>query len=852
LRLARIKVRRLPGVDGTFRVDLPPDAGLVLVTGPNASGKSSLCRAVRATLWPDADEWSAKGKWRDWREGCDVDTAWQLAGSTREAQLARGGVRWQMNGADVPSPMLPPKELSRCWSIGIADLLVPEDSTADELARRIRVAMAGGYDLASLTFSEPGRQAKVRAKALRAAIQAIGEAKARHHELAGREDDMARLRAKLDDARRARAEQGIVEVALDLVSKRQTLVAAEAELGMMPAELAQIDNDAVEQFDARRNERASKEQESGRWERKAADASRRLSDAGFGDVLPDAERLDECRERLVASEKLFGRAREVEREKTAARQRLADASRVLIDVVAGEVLEGSTVTDAELALVDEWLGRRGEVAAELAGLRQFVLRLKREREREPLPDADAKILERRAERLSTWLKLATEPVPDSWLGARWAALSVSILAALSTLQWPRVGVVASLIALLALAFLLTRRRRSLTDERRVIEQDLGQLGLSDDPPWSSARAAAELGNVEAALAATNRVATFRDEEERADAAATVLAKQFSELDEHRGGLAGRLRVSSAGGDVRLRDVVARIAEWRRAHGDLNRASADAEAADQQLAAELDRLGALLERLGGSRPDDIPQAKAVVKHLDDRARDARQAQEDLRQAKSEVQRCAREIGALDDTAIALLARAGIPGEPSIETRAMLHDRVKLLGRFKQLSDEVTGLKAQSLEAQTRLARAGRSDLGAMSNEDLLRAKQEADAKAEGYEVLLGDISKIEANIASARSGSELEQARANEMLARDALQEIQQQSLDAALVVSYSTVFAAATSSRPNQFCSNERRPFFSLSPMASGNSWSLAMAKRRRFALAPPANLRVNLITYPMGREHSF
>jgi DNA repair protein SbcC/Rad50 len=52
MKLRQLEIRLLPGIDEAFTVDFQPDA-VNVITGPNASGKSSLVRAVRALLYPE-------------------------------------------------------------------------------------------------------------------------------------------------------------------------------------------------------------------------------------------------------------------------------------------------------------------------------------------------------------------------------------------------------------------------------------------------------------------------------------------------------------------------------------------------------------------------------------------------------------------------------------------------------------------------------------------------------------------------------------------------------------------------------------------------------------------------------
>ncbi|MHC5064531.1 MAG: AAA family ATPase, partial [Planctomycetota bacterium] len=52
MKIRSLKITRLPGIRDPFEIsDLSP--GLNLIIGPNASGKTSLCRAFRSLIWPE-------------------------------------------------------------------------------------------------------------------------------------------------------------------------------------------------------------------------------------------------------------------------------------------------------------------------------------------------------------------------------------------------------------------------------------------------------------------------------------------------------------------------------------------------------------------------------------------------------------------------------------------------------------------------------------------------------------------------------------------------------------------------------------------------------------------------------
>ena len=52
MKLKRLGIDRLPGIDQPFEIE-SSGTGVHVVVGPNASGKSSICRAVESLYWDD-------------------------------------------------------------------------------------------------------------------------------------------------------------------------------------------------------------------------------------------------------------------------------------------------------------------------------------------------------------------------------------------------------------------------------------------------------------------------------------------------------------------------------------------------------------------------------------------------------------------------------------------------------------------------------------------------------------------------------------------------------------------------------------------------------------------------------
>ena len=87
MRLKRLSIDRLPGIDEPFEIK-PAGAGIHVVFGPNAIGKSSICRAVEALYWGD----------RGPSERTYVTGEFQLDRESWWAERDGSRVRWRCDG----------------------------------------------------------------------------------------------------------------------------------------------------------------------------------------------------------------------------------------------------------------------------------------------------------------------------------------------------------------------------------------------------------------------------------------------------------------------------------------------------------------------------------------------------------------------------------------------------------------------------------------------------------------------------------------------------------------------------------------------------------------------------------
>ncbi|MCY2925270.1 MAG: AAA family ATPase, partial [Planctomycetota bacterium] len=105
MKIRSLAIRRMPGFE-TAGFDLSDlSEGLNLIIGPNASGKTTVCHAIRGLLWPEElAGLSPVSLASDWADGAN---AWRL-------ELEGSRATCQRNGVPADRPPLPAPNLARC------------------------------------------------------------------------------------------------------------------------------------------------------------------------------------------------------------------------------------------------------------------------------------------------------------------------------------------------------------------------------------------------------------------------------------------------------------------------------------------------------------------------------------------------------------------------------------------------------------------------------------------------------------------------------------------------------------------------------------------------------------------
>ena len=694
MRLERLTIRQLPGLRPGFTLE-DPAPGINLVTGPNASGKSSLVRALRYLI-DDACPPAAGA----------VDLEAVLTDGACRWRATRIGsqVQWERDGKPVEPPAFPSGEFLRCYWLAMADL-VDEGATEQAIVERLNRELRGGFDLRALAkdprFTVGPRHGQGLERDLQGALAALREVERRYDVLERERRALPALQAQIEEAERCTLEARRVEEALALLSARRERLQAQSRLDTFEPDMERLSPDAgrrLEQLESSREQLLSERRQ---CRQRAEEARARIEALDVSADTAKDPALSACREALEALEAVDARIADLERQ-----------------------LDGCHAEQRRVAAALGGVGHLPAVTAhevdEAVSLAQQLLDVKAELNRIGVPAAEAPPAE--AERmhadmaavLRQWLT-----VPNAGACVRLTAVGgVSLVGgvAAAMLSWAAGAGLAAAVAMLAGlagggALWVAQVARA---ERRRLQRRAETLAADGPPAWTVAAVSQRLAALEAELEGlrwqAHRARAWAEVAPRAE----QLRRTYEELEGRRQDLAQRYGfepTTAAAGIARFLQL-ARVADEAGVRQDaLERALARERETHAERLAEiadtLARFGAVLPPGGEA---DRRELRVALNALQEKIEAAQSAQRDLEEAERLLARLDRDLADTDEGIARHYRDNGL--EPG--------DRAGLSARLQRLADyqkEKQALQAAEIrEAERRSALDGEATLLAMVEGD----------------------------------------------------------------------------------------------------------------------------------------
>ena len=745
MNLNRLSINRLPGISQPFEIEVA-ESGFHVVFGPNAIGKSSICRAVEALYWED----------RGASERTSVNGEFESDGEAWWAEREGARVRWQRGGEDSVSPNLPPSHNHHCFFLHLRDLIDPSLDGTRDIASEIRRQMSGGFDLdeiASNLFTS-ARHGRRERNDFNKALKDVQEAEGKQAALQRDADRLESLRAQFERAEASARRLVHVERALGLAGRLLEHAGIAAEIAALPGALGKLTGKEVDQIEELQNNVRTRTERARTLETKLIEAKNAQTDSGLSAPLDEAElaawrsRADELSRVEMELEAARTDQNAYRKELRAALSAIGDGN---VDEVALDLSDHGRLFEF-LHASEAHKGRAGSIEERLRLLARVERHGDGQRDLEKLRGATGS--------LRYWLR---EPGPETLpdrirMRLAWilSALALAVAGAgLAVFVDPWFALLVATAAGIALPVLVLGNRNASSGERTARQAAFRKFGVEEPDAWNIPSVESRLHSLEtetASFEAASYRARDRDvERQNLENELAGMSEERTSLDARRRELTDSLKLDVRLDDAELVDLARALDQLRSARGKDESAAGKVDRLNERHAKQLTDLADILDRHGEARPTDAATAMARLNKLAGRNTRFVKAISDEQQAAGQHE----EVSG--DREAALRSISQIYSEAALDDGDLhgLTELVDSLPHYRDLKGKKTSLDGQIELDHAELAKNGEADLGQRDRPSLERLLGELSEEATKADGLRNEIAEIEADVKQARRGSSVQ-------------------------------------------------------------------------------------------------
>jgi len=746
MRIETLHVQHSPGLpEGLASLTFP--SGLVVIHGPNGSGKTTVARAIRELLWPGLEP-----------TGSRLESRWRSGDQDHVSALFAGRVDW--SPALQSSPLAAAAPLAR---FGLRTLLQHDDSSDLGIAGTIRKELAGGLDLdeAMSVFDSPewprtrgGSVTRYR-EALKKKASAIQVAR----DLADQETRLSELALRIDQARSA---GGYVQSARILTR----LIDCTVELRALQSvefdpRLDRIRGDEIDRIEAKRVTMHSLGENHARLLLQIRSFEKQMDDMSFGTQPPQQAIMDAWLERLDQAADLMAESRRLRQDHANAEAARGAACEMLFGIE-----EGSLPSKERLEELGEITQRRLNSEALATAADQRVRTWSSMVPDEPL---DSVVLNQSINGMRAWLRAGEFSRANS-VADRFSEHPV--LGSLGIVLGIGVGVVAFLMdafvfwvigwlcpVMLVMGYLLVRRSSVQdNDDRAFARREVDSTGIGPDA-WNRSTVEQLLRAQERDLVRAIQSDSVRSELDSAKHDQEVAHQEMQDSIQAMESFAQTLGLSRTFVALQAGVQIAALQAWVDSSAACSGHAAALEANEAQLLALLEDCNSWLQTIGSQSAVDIVEAKSQVRSISNRLANWSKLGAQLGQAQDEMAILEREVALASKSLSELWS--GL--ELEVDDDRGLEKLMEAHGRWRTNQEEQHALRREidsfRIEFDKSPTPPGLIDTDPLevSPDQVAEWIVTYELAADQLESLVGQRAQIEERLARARSGCDMQDA-----------------------------------------------------------------------------------------------
>ncbi|MCY4462756.1 MAG: AAA family ATPase [Albidovulum sp.] len=747
MKLMRLEVSRLPGIDQPFEIEFK-GSGVHVIFGPNAVGKSSICRAVEALYWKD----------RGPSERISVSAQFDIDGETWWAEREGSRLLWRSEDNDQSQPGIPGSHNHHCFFLCLRDLIDPSTDSTHDIASEIRRQLSGGFDLNTISkdlfAGISTRHARGLRKNFDVAARDVRVAEQVQLSLLRRQDDLSALQTELDAAETATRRLPSVNRAIGLADRKEQHAAVRQEINALPASLRTMSGQEVEQI-RQLQDRAEELNERIRGlERQLKEARDKKQESQLPAKV-DHSKLKVWRRNVEELSR-------IELDIEIARTQRAESQQEYLSAFAA--LGGGEIDKLDLSVKEhsrlfEFLRAANDHRNRKSAIEERLQLLASIEQTEGGEDQIAN-LRAAIDLLRKWLRAPELETLSKRLRARLAWILLALASAvvggiLAISVEPAFSLMIAAGGGALVPICLLHGRDHDTNARTETEVAFARLELASPDAWKIKQVEARLRVLEAEVASVEsrlQRARYRDSDRQVlKSRQADMSQAESSLNDQRESLLQSLHIEDAPMDADLVDLARALDQLRATRIKFEGAKGRVEQLDSKYSSLLAKLAEILERHGEPRPENAAEANACLSNLEYRNSLLVKALSDECQANELIAQATADRSSALKSIEQIYAAASLDNDDL----AGLTSLVEALPKHRDLQRTAMLIEGQIKLDREELFKADDAKLANQDGAKLVQLEREFSAAATKADKLRTDMAEINAQVSEAKRGNRLQ-------------------------------------------------------------------------------------------------
>ncbi|MFW6043581.1 MAG: ATP-binding protein, partial [Marinilabiliaceae bacterium] len=768
--IQNLHIKKMPGLPGGLpRFDeLAP--GINIISGPNASGKSSTARLIQQLIWHN----HTKGIEAEASILLNDNQPWNI-------QIDSGQVSLFHNGRPEELPGIPPVEGSHRYWLALDKLVIDEDS---DTAEAIIQESSGGFDLDDVHkklhySSNVSNKNAGEFRELEKTNNKLRETRSRQERIKRQEESLQDLYQEKEDAERNHLKSTFYSKLADFAKARQAYNEA--------SEVLQSFHPAMEKMNGEEWKNIQKYEETIRETQNALEKTETEIQELSGQLarlsIPESGIEDPVIEELEArTVRLSEMARELKNHDRKIESLKVKSDELLKAIGPDISTEAWTLPDLHnIGQLDEFLQKAQNIIGQKSRLTHEAENLNHELERLSAEHPEPENLRKAIEALNGWLtdqktvaKLPGWTIP--------VIFSLGVITALATYFAGPYGLFG--ILFMAGAWMVARNKSGSTgDTLELRKKDFSQSGLRPPENWHDSVEITTMLNrllqqlheaIQTEETRKGLASRKQDIQTRLD----EIQKQYENLIREKDELKEKIQAVPDINNIGDNDfsslvwLLTHIKKWQDNHTELSSLRADHAELQKQFENELNACNAHFQKFGFTQARDAVQANAVLSEIKKQENTRRDLTQKIRYARKEnTERQQTGQNAREELQNIYKKLALSPGDK--ETVKQLAEQIDTFKEAKNTFSKAKTtmeLEKQKME-QHSLFQELSTEVETLTAEEAGLKAEEFAAQAQKRDDIQKQITEIETQVKTLKSGHELEDVLAQKEAALENLENL---------------------------------------------------------------------------------